>query len=339
MRSLTAAILEAVKAHIILSPNALLSAQVNVDFKLKYVDGDLMAVEAHTISEQHVPIDFTVFGQVTAVIEKGRSTEILLERPQFTTAHPVARLIRIMYDQQLFSLANAMYTECEGGDRLGIGPDVIAVQCREPPAAVEEGTFLICTGTLKITELDNSPLPYPYYEFDVMHLDPEMTWVLVHFMRNYINTRRPAWKRTQSAWLFPDGESIGRRLWVHVPVIRGRNRAHKATHTEAHLWIDAGRGLMEGTVNGDRSSIRVDNFPFEGPTMRLKNSFTIVVADQSSVRPVAYPANQLIATLVPELAVPWTGNVLVFKHGKTAEKAIINIAEEDGALVELIIRQ
>ncbi|KAK7023732.1 hypothetical protein R3P38DRAFT_3534383 [Favolaschia claudopus] len=39
--------------------------------------------------------------------------------------------------------------------------------------------------------------------------------------------------------------------------------------------------------------------------MQLKNSFTIVVADQSSVRPVAYLANQLIATLVLELAVPW----------------------------------
>jgi hypothetical protein len=42
---------------------------------------------------------------------------------------------------------------------------------------------------------------------------------------------------------------------------------------------------------------------------------------------------------VPDLLKPWRGNVLVFKHGSTASKAIVNITDEDVALVEAILKR
>ncbi|KAK6975075.1 hypothetical protein R3P38DRAFT_3238209 [Favolaschia claudopus] len=157
-------------------------------------------------------------------------------------------------------------------------------------------------------------------------------------MRRYVRDKKPAWRRSQSAWLFPDGSVIGQKVWVKVPVCRGRTRAFKATHMEIGLWMDVARGGSIGTVNGENRSIRIDRFPFDEP-QDLKHSFTIVVADQSSDQPTTYPQNMLINGLVPELTQPWIGNVLVFKHGTTAMKGIINLKDEDSALVEAIVKR
>ncbi|KAK7030813.1 hypothetical protein R3P38DRAFT_2775086 [Favolaschia claudopus] len=145
----------------------------------------------------------------------------------------------------------------------------------------------------------------------------QMTIVLVQYMRNYINSRNPPWERTQSAWLFPDGDAVLKRLWVTVPVIKGRKRAYKATQLETGLWIDCARGVADGTINGSKTSVRVDNFPFTD-VASLKHSFTVVCADQSDDNAVGYPTNALIMQLVPELAMPWKGNILVFKTRKNS---------------------
>ncbi|KAJ7826127.1 hypothetical protein B0H14DRAFT_2596040 [Mycena olivaceomarginata] len=46
----------------------------------------------------------------------------------------------------------------------------------------------------------------------------QMTWVLIHFVRNIVTARVVPWPRSQYAWLFPDGTAVGRRLWVAVPL-------------------------------------------------------------------------------------------------------------------------
>jgi hypothetical protein len=42
---------------------------------------------------------------------------------------------------------------------------------------------------------------------------------------------------------------------------------------------------------------------------------------------------------VPDLVHQWKGNVLVFKHGTTAAKGIVNMEERDIALVEAIMKR
>jgi hypothetical protein len=47
----------------------------------------------------------------------------------------------------------------------------------------------------------------------------------------------------------------------------------------------------------------------------------------------------MISAWIPELPVPWHGNVLVFKRGKGKGNPIINIVDADGALVEVILKR
>ncbi|KAJ7086505.1 hypothetical protein C8R44DRAFT_893570 [Mycena epipterygia] len=166
----------------------------------------------------------------------------------------------------------------------------------------------------------------------------DMTWVFIDYVRFLIKSTSPGYARIQSAWLFPDGVEVNRRLWVRVPVVKGLSRAYSATEMETELWIDAARGVAAGTMDGDLTSIRIDRFPFDEP-IDLKHSFTIVGADQNFCGRHKYPVNNILADMVPDRAVPWRGNLLVFKHGKTAKKPIINIDDNDSALVEAIIKR
>jgi hypothetical protein len=138
--------------------------------------------------------------------------------------------------------------------------------------------------------------------------------------------------------LYPDGNRLHHRYWVKVPVIHGLKRARKFTELEADMWIDGGRGGFEGTNDASLTSIRIDRFPFDEPR-DLKHSYTIAVASQEPHGMFVYPQNRLIRDLVPDLLEPWHGNVLVFKHGSTASKAIVNITNEDVALVEAILKR
>ncbi|KAK7001759.1 hypothetical protein R3P38DRAFT_3216046 [Favolaschia claudopus] len=182
----------------------------------------------------------------------------------------------------------------------------------------------------------------------------ETTWVLIKYMRHYIEGHTPVrwllsrsvkllnefqvWPAIKKGWLYPDGWSVGRRVWVGIPVCLGLKDARKATETEFALWIDTARGGIRGTLNGNVSSIRIDRFPFDEPR-DLKHSFTVIVAEQTDGERFEYPENRLINELVPELPAPWRGNVVVLKHGSTSAKKIINIVETDVALVEAIIKR
>ncbi|KAJ7751855.1 hypothetical protein B0H14DRAFT_3513061 [Mycena olivaceomarginata] len=104
------------------------------------------------------------------------------------------------------------------------------------------------------------------------------------------------------------------------------------------MWIDGGRGGFEGTNDASLTRIHVDRFPFNEPR-DLKHSYTIAVASQDQHGMFVYPQNHLVRDLEPGLLEPWRGNILVFKHGSTASKAIVNITDEDVALVEAILKR
>lgn len=115
-------------------------------------------------------------------------------------------------------------------------------------------------------------------------------------------------------------------------MIHGLERASKA-----HLWIDADRGGFEGTNNASLTSVHINHFPFDEPC-DLKHSYTIAVAPQDQHGLFLYPCNRLINDLEPDLLEPWRGNILVFKHGSTPSKAIINIMDNDITFVEAILK-
>jgi hypothetical protein len=128
------------------------------------------------------------------------------------------------------------------------------------------------------------------------------------------------------------------RFWVKVPVIHGLTRARKITELETDMWIDAARGGFEGTSDASVTSVRIDRFPFNEPC-DLKHSYSIVVANQDRHGLFLYPENTLINKLVPDLLQPWRGNVLIFKHGSTESKAIVNITDDDVMLAEAILKR
>ncbi|KAJ7858198.1 hypothetical protein B0H13DRAFT_1901964 [Mycena leptocephala] len=171
-----------------------------------------------------------------------------------------------------------------------------------------------------------------------LQLMPNLSWTHIHFVRNVIKFMRPPFSRKQYGWLFPDGDQIKRRVWVGVPVILGRTRAFHLEELETDIWMDGGRGGNGPTSDITRNSILVDRFPFDEPCP-LEYAFYILVADQRTTGPDVHPVNELVTSWIPELAVPWRGNVLVFKRGKGKGNPIISINDRDSTFVEAIIKR
>ncbi|KAJ7301335.1 hypothetical protein DFH08DRAFT_963421 [Mycena albidolilacea] len=160
----------------------------------------------------------------------------------------------------------------------------------------------------------------------------------INTVRERIDGDTPAWPRLQTCLLYPDGNTLDKRFWVKVPVIHGLERARKVSELETDLWIDAARGGFEGTSDASLTSVRIDRFPFDEPC-DLRHSYSFVVANQDRHGLFLYPENALVNKLVPDLAQPLRGNVLVFKHGTNKSKAIVNITDDDVALVEAILKR
>ncbi|KAJ7768031.1 hypothetical protein B0H14DRAFT_2632936 [Mycena olivaceomarginata] len=169
-------------------------------------------------------------------------------------------------------------------------------------------------------------------------LVPDMDWDMVVLLKNNVTNATPGWPHIQTAFLYPDRLRIRRRLWVRVPVAQGRLRAFKANLTEAAMWVDRARGTMTGSSDATMTTFHIDRFPFDKP-VELKNAYTFVHAVQSDCGPFVFPNNTTISNLVLGLASQWKGNELVFKHGTTAVKGIVNMEERDIALVEVIMKR
>ncbi|KAJ7233421.1 hypothetical protein C8J57DRAFT_1249900 [Mycena rebaudengoi] len=155
-------------------------------------------------------------------------------------------------------------------------------------------------------------------------------------IRQGIESAIPAFRRRQSAVLYPDGNMFGAgRVWVRVPVTRGLHYTTSALGMETHCFVDCMRHNGP-SIDFDRTSITIRRFPFDAP-QDLPHWYTIVVCPQDSTGADIYPANDFINHNVHGLSEPWRGNILVFKHGTTPLKRIINMAESDGALVQCIV--
>ncbi|KAF8193081.1 hypothetical protein K438DRAFT_1969565 [Mycena galopus ATCC 62051] len=137
--------------------------------------------------------------------------------------------------------------------------------------------------------------------------------------------------------LYADTWTISRPIWAPVPICQGSLVAYSASQTDAELWIDAGRGGFQGTMDSHVNCYRIDRFPPDD-VAELKHPFTVVAARQGATGQFLYPVNRLINELVPELDVPWRGNVLVLKHGKTTLARIVHLEEQDYALVDVLVR-
>ncbi|KAJ7439167.1 hypothetical protein B0H11DRAFT_1934758 [Mycena galericulata] len=156
-----------------------------------------------------------------------------------------------------------------------------------------------------------------------------MRWTFINFVRHSIKVASPRYGTIKSAWLFPDGDIVRRRVWIGVPVVRGVKTAVCVEKMETEMWIDCARGGSSTAVDYGARSITVKRFPFDS-TRDLKYAFTIVVSTQRNEGPNVYPENELINRMMPDLPRPWRGNVLVFKHGITSKRRIIHISESDG---------
>ncbi|KAF8177137.1 hypothetical protein K438DRAFT_1978784 [Mycena galopus ATCC 62051] len=164
---------------------------------------------------------------------------------------------------------------------------------------------------------------------------PEMDWEIYGHIRDSMKGNEGKWERFQWGRLYADGAEIHTPMWAKVPVAHGIKVARKATEMECEVWVDADRGGYEGSMDGALTTIRIDRL---GP-VELEHSFSVVVCRQSLDGHSFYPVNRWINKQLLDLPVAWRGNVLVLKHGKTAQKRIIHMRHEDFALADLVMKQ
>ncbi|KAJ6486494.1 hypothetical protein C8R47DRAFT_1072431 [Mycena vitilis] len=142
--------------------------------------------------------------------------------------------------------------------------------------------------------------------------------------------------KTVKAILIPDGVTLRSWVWARVPLHGDVQRAHSVDEVDTDVWLDAGRTGGSATSDLTRRSFRVDRFPLDEPN-DLRHSYTIVVTQQYDTGPNVHPLNSQINTMVPDIAVPWRGNVLVFRHGKTAKTQLINVEDRNWDAIEIIL--
>ncbi|KAJ7201233.1 hypothetical protein B0H12DRAFT_1244284 [Mycena haematopus] len=163
-----------------------------------------------------------------------------------------------------------------------------------------------------------------------------MHWDLVVWTREQIELTQTGDSKTVKAILIPDGGLMSHWVWVRVPVHAGLRRALTVDHINTDIWMDASRGAGSATSDLAGRSFQIDRYPLDEPR-DLTHSYTIVVAPQHTEGHHVYPENALINKLVPELDKPWRGNVLIFRHSKTAAGFVINMEERDRTAVEWML--
>ncbi|KAJ6604854.1 hypothetical protein DFH09DRAFT_1301003 [Mycena vulgaris] len=171
----------------------------------------------------------------------------------------------------------------------------------------------------------------------IMHttLVPQMEWDKVEFTRAHVEAAEET-SKTILAWLIPDGTHVQDRVWVRVPIHRGVARPTSVDELNTEIWFDAGRGVASPTSDLTGRSYQVDRFPLDAPR-DMEHSYTFVVAPQHSTGHNVHAANAAVNRFVPELLNPWRGNVLVFRHGKTASKRLVDVDEQSWIAVKLIL--
>ncbi|KAJ7752673.1 hypothetical protein B0H16DRAFT_1723595 [Mycena metata] len=165
---------------------------------------------------------------------------------------------------------------------------------------------------------------------------PHMDWPFIVFTRDRIEDEHRLGRKTVTAILIPDGMLLDKWVWVRVPLLFDLRRAQHVDDVDTEMWLDAGRGGASATSDLTRRSFQIDRFPLDEP-QDLRNSFSIVVTPQHTTGHNIYPINQMINRLVPDLKEPWRGNVLVFRHGKTAAKSLVNMEEKNFTAIEMIV--
>ncbi|KAJ7623950.1 hypothetical protein DFH06DRAFT_1340274 [Mycena polygramma] len=165
---------------------------------------------------------------------------------------------------------------------------------------------------------------------------PSMAWEYVNFVRDQIELTSVETSKTVKAVLIPDGLAIPHWVWVRVPLHAGIRRAIDVHEVDTDVWIDCGRGISPASYDRTGLVFQINRFPLDEPR-DLQHSFTIVVAPQDTTGPHVHPINHLITRLVPELDAPWRGNVMVFRHSKTANHWIVNVKERNCTGIEWII--
>ncbi|KAJ7264029.1 hypothetical protein B0H12DRAFT_1068831 [Mycena haematopus] len=140
------------------------------------------------------------------------------------------------------------------------------------------------------------------------------------------NSLRQDNSKTVKALLIPDGHSISKWVWVRVPLHEGQHRASSVDDVNTAIWMDASRGNGSATSDLTGRSFYINRYPLDEPR-DLTHSYTIVVTSQHTHGHHVHPVNSLINKLVPELVKPWRGNVLIFRHSKSAARYLINVEE------------
>ncbi|KAJ7090428.1 hypothetical protein B0H15DRAFT_800340 [Mycena belliarum] len=152
----------------------------------------------------------------------------------------------------------------------------------------------------------------------------DMDWTDVWSTREVVDYEGAA---TVKAWLIPDGLSINQHVVARVPLMPGVRRAQNMDEVDFEMYFDAGRGIGEAADDASERIFRIDRYPLDEPR-DLDHSWSIVVAPQDSEGPHSHPVNHYIGALVPELAMPWRGNVLIFRHGRTSKKVIVGVEDQ-----------
>ncbi|KAJ6482245.1 hypothetical protein DFH09DRAFT_1107396, partial [Mycena vulgaris] len=141
---------------------------------------------------------------------------------------------------------------------------------------------------------------------------------------------------TVLAWLIPDGDQVHKQIYVRVPLLHGVLRASSVAQVDSEMWIDASRGIGEASEDLTPYTFHVDRYPLDEPR-DLMHSWSFVVTPQDATGHFAHPINSMINRLVPDLAKPWRGNVLIYRHGKTAKKMVVGVETQYWIAMEWMI--
>ncbi|KAJ7452424.1 hypothetical protein B0H11DRAFT_2245900 [Mycena galericulata] len=160
---------------------------------------------------------------------------------------------------------------------------------------------------------------------------PQMTLEQVFHTRDVIKQMYPETPKMPFALLFGDGWDLRAPVFVRVPLKANVKVAQSVHDLDVDIWLDAGRAASGASLDLERLCHQVDRFPFDSTT-NLTHSYSVVVASQRGRGGNVYPHNRMVSNLV---GAPWRGNVLVFRHGTTVHKRIINITEKELAMAIL----
>ncbi|KAJ7020676.1 hypothetical protein C8F04DRAFT_1274796 [Mycena alexandri] len=152
--------------------------------------------------------------------------------------------------------------------------------------------------------------------------DEEVTSVYMAVRR-----REPGFPNFAYGFLYATGSS--RRRTVAIPYNYGVTKLESINDLFVHVWVPR-PSVSSNVIDMAAGRVFVDRLPQS--SLAFNHPYSIIYV------PPTQPTTSGVNTCNSLRAInPWTGNILVIKHGK--RKPVINVEKEDSLLVDMLVSE